>query len=359
MPTHIALLALLAAVVAGCKNVDCGEGTTERDGLCVPSNETIGTAQCGPFTVLQGDRCVPMFPPTQCDPETTEPDVDGRGVTTCIGTGAGGCSARIACPQPAMGRQTICGQIYDFENNQPFAEPDAMGDPCTPGATSGPCSLGIRAYDGVAFATNPMTAPLTTGPVYIDDCGRYRVPDILPPGAGPAIALALDDAMTGPAGTTIPVGVATAIAPNTATRDVETFVVRMSTVGGWVGGPALSAGIYAPVYRARSTGTEPAVGVTFAYALMSNQTNFMTDTGRDHYFTAGSTNRTTLDGAANATTTNGTALVSGATLAEVYAGQGGLPAQCRFEPHAAAAIPFAIFVQVFRPISVPGMTCPQ
>ena len=37
---------------AGCKTTDCGTGTTERGGICVPSNETVGTAICGPFTVL-------------------------------------------------------------------------------------------------------------------------------------------------------------------------------------------------------------------------------------------------------------------------------------------------------------------
>jgi hypothetical protein len=356
MRTHIAFLVLLTALVASCKNVDCGEGTTERDGLCVPSNETVGEAKCGPFTVLQGDRCVPMLPPTVCDPDTTEPDIDGTGVTTCIGTGAGGCAARIACPSPAQGTQTICGQIYDFENNQRFAEADAAGDPCMPGATSGPCSLGIRAYDGVLFAMNPMTAPLTTGQVSIDDCGRYIVPNIPQP-MGPVIALALDDAMAGPAGTTIPVGVAVDKELG-VTRDIETFVVRMSTTNGWMGGPSLAAGIYAPVYRARSTGFEPAVGVTFAFASVNNPMNFMTDGNRDHYFMAGSTNRAMLDGGVSSTTANGTALVSGANLNEVYAGQGGgLPAQCRFEPHQAAAIPFSIFVQIFRPISVTGMTC--
>jgi len=34
------------------------------------------------------------------------------GVTTCIGTGTlAGCTGAFACPAPAAGKQTICGQL--------------------------------------------------------------------------------------------------------------------------------------------------------------------------------------------------------------------------------------------------------
>ena len=150
MQTQNFLLALVlvpAALAASCKAVDCGDGTTEKDGSCVAASQTVGNASCGPFTVLQGTQCVPMFPPTMCDPATTGEDTDDMGVTTCIGTGAGGCSAKLACPAPTDGTQTICGQIYDFETNQPFAQTGAIGTPCATGATTGPCALGIKAYD--------------------------------------------------------------------------------------------------------------------------------------------------------------------------------------------------------------------
>jgi hypothetical protein len=42
---------------------------------------------------------------------TTSSEVDDLGVTTCIGTGGGGCAARLACPAPSDGKQTICGQL--------------------------------------------------------------------------------------------------------------------------------------------------------------------------------------------------------------------------------------------------------
>jgi hypothetical protein len=360
MQTRPVLLALVAALAAGCKSVDCGEGTTERNGSCVAAAETVGTATCGPFTELHGGQCGPVLPPTVCDPATTTPDVDAMGVTTCIGTGGGGCAAKLACPAPTDGKQTICGRIYDFENNQPLAQAGATGAQCpASGVTTGPCALGIRTYDAVALAMAPMTAPvLPNGGVYLDDCGRYRISEITVP-TSPFIALALDDAtMPGPAGVTNAVGVATGAAANTATKDLEAFVVRAATYAGWTGGPSLTAGIYAPVYRGHRTGTDLAAGVTFTYGPAATPPPVLTDANRDFYFTAGSTNRTTLDPAAGATTTSGTALVSGANLGELYSGQGGgLPPECRWELHAGAAIPGAIFVQIFRPTNAPGQTC--
>src|SRR5438309_11143657 len=105
MYARIVVLVLLI-FAASCKPVDCGDGTIERNGSCVAANETVSDAKCGPFTELQGNVCVPMFPPTMCDPSTTAPDVDNMGVTTCIGTGTGGgCSAKLACPTPTDGTQ--------------------------------------------------------------------------------------------------------------------------------------------------------------------------------------------------------------------------------------------------------------
>lgn len=359
MPTRIVVLALLAALAPSCKSVDCGPGTTERSGTCVPASETVGTATCGPFTELHGDKCAPMFPPTMCDPATTQEDTDPTtGVTTCIGTGGGGCSAKISCPTPTDGTQTICGQLYDFENNQPFAVAGATGAPCTAAASSGPCSLGIKAFDAAALAMNPTTTPpLTTGAVVIDDCGRYRVPEIAQP-VGPLVALAIDDASAGPGGTTNTVGVATAKGPNTATKDFEAFIVTGATTTMWGGNPSLAQGLYAPVYRAHTTGTDLAAGVTVTFGP-SMPPGYPTTpmAGRDFYFTAGSTNRTTLDPNANATTTNGTALVSGANLGELYAGAGGLPPECLWEAHAGAAVPGVVFIQIFRPMNATGQTC--
>ena len=57
MNTKWILISALAAYSwtgAGCKEIECGEGTIERDGACAPASQTVDKAQCGPFTELQG-----------------------------------------------------------------------------------------------------------------------------------------------------------------------------------------------------------------------------------------------------------------------------------------------------------------
>jgi hypothetical protein len=359
MSMRIVLPALAMALATGCKGVDCGEGTAERNGECVASSATVGAAKCGPFTELHGDTCVPMFPPTMCDPSTTAPDTDSAGVTTCIGTGGGGCAAKLPCPTSSGGKQTICGQIYDFETSQPFAAAGATGAQCTAGATSGPCALGIKAYDAVAFVmAQGMGGGLGTGAVYIDDCGRYRVSDIDPPGTAPLIALGFDDTtQPGPPGITNAVGVATGAVPNSATKDLDGYVVRAAVASGW-GSPMLSAGIYATVYHGHRTGTDLAANVQFTFGPMSSPPPTMTNTDRDFYFAAAATTRVTLEPTAGVTGINGAALVSGANLGELYSGKGGLPSTCIWDIHGGAAVAGVVFIQSFRPTDAPGMTCP-
>src|SRR5262245_60721800 len=117
------LLALVAITwacssLASCKTIDCGEGTIESNGTCVPADDVVDPATCGPGTVAEGGQCVPEFDHVECDPETTVPERDMlTGVITCIGTAAG-----FACPDPESDKMTICGQVYDIENNMPFSD---------------------------------------------------------------------------------------------------------------------------------------------------------------------------------------------------------------------------------------------
>src|SRR5262245_36069412 len=103
MYIRIALLVLVTALAAGCKSTDCGNGTAERDGVCVPANETVSAAACGPDTVLAGTVCVPS-PRRMCDPDTTDEVVDISGVHICVGTGATGCNAKLPCQAPTDGK---------------------------------------------------------------------------------------------------------------------------------------------------------------------------------------------------------------------------------------------------------------
>lgn len=355
----ILISAVLASGSAGCKEIECGVGTVERNGTCQPADDTVGNAMCGPFTELQGDKCVPMFPPTECDQGTTAPDIDPEtGVTTCVGTGGGGCSATFACPAPAAGKQTICGQLYDFENNMTFAAAAASGGKCTTPTADGPCSLALRAYDALQFGANPMTAvPLTVGDVYIDDCGRYRLTDITVP-TGPFIGIGIDDAdgaKMGPLGTTNIVGVATPKLASMATRDFEAWIVKKSTTDQWTasGGPPLSGGIYANVFRGHRSGIDNQAGVTTTRNGNPNTTN-------DYYFTASQTTRQTIDPLATMTGMNGTALITNAAVSEnvAYAGTGVIPATCIWEAHAGASLPNIVFIQLFRPVNAVAQTCP-
>ncbi|HET9622232.1 MAG TPA: hypothetical protein VFP84_12755 [Kofleriaceae bacterium] len=355
----LTLIATAGLAVTSCKSVDCGEGTTERDGACVAANEAVSNAMCGPGTMLDGTQCVPVLPPAVCDDQTTQGVLDpATGVTTCFGTGAAtSCSTPLPCAKPSDGTQAICGQIYDFETGAPYAVANPTGARCAAPAASGPCALGIKAYDAVAFAGNPATPPLTAS-VAIDDCGRFQVTGIAQPG-GPAIALALDDATAGPGGLTNAVGTAVLKAPNTATANFAHFVVPSTTTAKWDAGgsgPSITAGFYAPLYRAHLTGLDTATGVTPTIAPANNPTAQAADANRDFFF-AGTTHGA-LDGALNATAGNGGALLTGANFNEVYSGAGGgIPAGCTWEIHPGSAVPGAVFVQVFRPTAIPNQTC--
>ena len=346
------LLALLVAVIPGCKSVDCGDGTTERSGLCVASSETVSAAKCGALTELHGDTCVPKFPPTTCDPSTTAEELDqSTGVTTCVGTGAGGCSARLACPAGTGGKQTICGQIYDFETGAAFAAPSATGAQCGTGVAFGPCALGIQAFDAGKIPTAGLAGSLLpTGQVYIDDCGRFRIPDVTQPAMVPLIVLGVDDvAQPGPMGLANPAGVATVAVANGASRDVEAFVAKPSTIAGW-SGTSLATGIFALVFHNTLTGTALASGVNVTR-------NGALDATHTLYFGSAAASRTTLDGNAHATGVNGTAFynIMNPVPTDMYSGTGALPSGCNWEAHVAAAVPGVVFIQTFRPT---GSTCP-
>jgi hypothetical protein len=347
------LMMMISALLASCQpTVECGPGTIERGGVCEPADLVVSGATCGPFTRLEGGVCVPELPPTRCDPASTQQETGADNVITCIGTGSG-----FACPDPQAGKQTICGQLHDLATGQPFADPGAECARCTGPSDSGPCSLGIVAYDALEFGTNPQGAqPLAVDEVYVDDCGRFKLENITLP-TGPFIGLGIDDAQQGPQGTTNAVGVATLKTPGLATKDIEAFVVDAATTTAWTqsGGPSLAGGMFVAIFRATSTGqvNQPGVTVTRGGQPIPND---------DHYFVMTEAVRMTIDPQATATGANGTAIIQPASVAEgvVYSAQRGpLPPECAWTTSAGVALPGIVFVQIFRPIDAgAGQDCP-
>jgi hypothetical protein len=293
------------------------------------------------------------------------------GVVTCVGNGGGGCSATFACPQPTSGKQTICGQLYDFEDNAKFQEANPMGAQCGSGGGSAACALQILAFDAVAFGNNPTgTAPLPTDPVYIDDCGRFRVQNIDLTGVGPFVALGIDDAgqPLGPTGVTVTTGAALPQQPNTATPSFEAFIINETAVGGWQasGGPMLSSGIYVGVFRAHVCAAFDSMCTGDAFANQGGVTftkSGSTEPADDYYFVAG-TNHDQIDSTATATSDNGTGLLTMASVNDglVYSGTGGITdtTNCKWETHPAASLSGIVFFQIYRPINFSfNTTCTQ
>lgn len=367
------LLFVAAFVIAGgCKDTTCGPNTIDDNGTCTPADETVGTAMCGSGTTLEGDQCVASYPPVECDPTTTTMSTDPiTGVTTCVGNGTGGgCTATFACPTPTSGKQTICGQLYDFKDMSLFQGANPTGAQCGSGATTGPCGLQILAFDASAFAANPTgTAPLATDPVYIDDCGRYRVPNITLTGT-PYVALGVDDAgmPLGPAGITNTTGVALPQQMNKAISNFETYIVSSTTTNNWAatGGPTIADGIYTGIFRTHVCAASDAMCTGDAMATQGGVTftkSNVAEPADDYYFTTESTYED-IDGSATATSIDGGVLFTGASIADglAYSGMGGITdtTDCKWESHAAASLSGIVFFQVYRPVAATiNSTCTQ
>ncbi len=269
------------------------------------------------------------------------------------------CNVPLACPAPSSAtKQTICGQLYDLESSAMLRDPAESA--CTTPTESGPCSLGIEVFDAIAFASDVNSAPLPHGAVEIDGCGRFVIPDVQVSNAGPFVSLTIDDpANPGPTGSTVTVAIAMRTSAGAATDGVEAWAVNESTTTQWTstGGPALSGGVFVPMFRAHQLGTpdtdpfEPQSGVTFT-SQSSTQ---------DYYFEAETMPRTTVDTAAVATGVNGTVLVSGASIndgALAYGGEGGLSdPNCRWSIQFGMSLPYIVFVQIFRPQDEVGFQC--
>jgi hypothetical protein len=356
------LLSLLASLAAtGCKQIECGEGTIDRNGICAPGDGVIDPAKCGEGTMLVGDRCEPVYPPTECDPATTTMETDETtGVTMCVGIGGVG----IACPNPSGAtKETICGQLYDFETNEKLEAANATGAECDPDAPAadGPCAVTIVVYDASAFAQNPSGAtPVSVGSLTINDHGEFALADVETSQINPFVGLGVDDAgaQMGPGGYAVTSAIAFNKEPNTKKRGVELWVVRPATTTAWAadGPDVLNTGIYAAVFRAHKE------GIGDQYTNQAGVTITGPGTPNDFYFMAADTDRANIDTSATSTGANGTVLVTNTgVLTSPWSGTGGITdtANCKWDQHIAATLQGIVFIQPFRKVDQFGKTCAE
>ena len=352
------VVALVGFANVGCDAVDCGTGTIEQNGTCVPADDQPGSAQCGPGTVLGASgKCEPEVV-VVCDPDTTREEVDPEtGEITCVGTGTQtGCAADLPCSEPSAGRLTICGRLYDTQTDQPIQAAGATGAPCTATTADGPCSLRIQFFDALQFAMGPTSTPELTpaGGLTVDDCGRYRAID-LPPSSFTFMGIAVDDASGAPDRYKL-TGVALPDAEALPARGFRAYATRNQTDTAWTSTSGISGqsfatrGVLAAVFHYREL---PVSGV-------QARRNSQPITADDFYFTDTTAMRDTVSPAGGQAITgaNGTALIINAPSPTNHDGAGAEPAGCQWPNSLAASIPGVVFVQIKEARTAGGVICP-
>ena len=265
------IISVLPLATSGCKSLECGEGTIERDGICAPGEDIPGASSCGDGTELApSGKCEPILDPAICDPNTTmevrDPDT---GVILCVGTGGGDCSTPLGgCDMAAANTMTVCGRIYDVETDNQLGAASADTSICpATGEANGPCALTIKPYDALQFAANPTgTTPLVASETYLDHCGRFRIKDIQPAGA-PFIGLGVDDHPMHDNGNKL-TGIAfpTVAGTGGGTRiDTVAYTTRTTTDAAWgsssgAGASLAALGVYVNIYRDTGMTNDPLAG---------------------------------------------------------------------------------------------------
>lgn len=359
--TKLAALVTFAALpyaTAGCKSVECGDGTIERDGTCVTSDDGVGPANCGPGTVLApSGKCETSV---ICDPDTTVEQTDpATGITVCVGTGGGGnCSTPLAgCTTAAANTMTVCGRLYDIEDDTAIGLTSTDTSMCPAGGEdTGACSLQVLPFDAIAFSTNPTgTPPLTSSELYLDHCGRFRIKDIEPAGA-PFIGLGVRNHPSHDTGNKL-TGVAfpTSAGPSGGTKaDVVAYTTRGSTDTAWatssgLGGSLAQMGVYVNIYRDSGTPADPLAGNLAAGVQILRGGSPIPS--NDYYFADADSARTEVDAGLTETGANGSGLVLGLpSLAPFTGSMGPLPGGCQWYSANGASIPNVVFVQIHTPV---------
>jgi hypothetical protein len=352
--THSSLLAL--ALLAGCKNLDCGDNTLEKDGQCV-ANPMAPGFQCGAGTVYDeaSGLCLnSLFEEGGgiCG-DGTVLVVDAEGIHYCEGTGTGSCDKALPCPTPTGENIALCGQLFDVEDSTLLSE------------KLDTTKIEVRVYDPIAFATDPGgTAPIKVASA--DACGRFAIGEITPPSSS-FVAVAAQDKVDAD-DLVMLTGVATANNRGQARAGMRLFTMRRSTAAAWTEALALAtpleqSGGYLPIYLTPAAKggvvtppfpAQPTAGVKVTTGTFPTETEV---TSNRYYFTdTVRTERKLPSAAPTATGMNGTALVLQIPGLPQYGGMDNEPAGCQWNDNLAATPPGTLYVQEKLPGPTEG--CP-
>ena len=253
------------------------------------------------------------------------------------------CTQDLACSAPAEGTVCLAGRISEAGTSRPMKAFKHAERSCAEGAIGGACDLRLRSYDAIELAANPSGATPLAANVYVDGCARFRITDQAVPALGFLAVVADDSGLLPEHDFHVPSALFRSVSANAQIEDQELVVARHDTDARWTqsAGAPFGADSFADVgvllFRFRASAV-PAPGVT----LLRNGS---TQPALDWYFTDASIfARTEVSGAATATGTNGSALITGGGLS-TYTGAGGEPAGCAWPSANAAAIPgYMVFV---------------
>lgn len=262
------------------------------------------------------------------------------------------CAVDLPCPAPTAQRLTVCGRLWDLEDEAPVAPSGTSTAVCSGPTASGPCSVSVRYFDALDYAQNPDTAqPLQPAQAELDHCGRFRAVDITTPTFG-FLAIVTDDA--GSNAVLRPTFITLGNGEARPAANLRAYVTRQTTDARWTTDAGLSGmtlgerGIYVPIFL---HGDTPVAGVR----VTRNNTDIPND---DLYFSDAGLTRSTVDPARATTGPNGSAIVINSSTPIQFSGSGAEPAGCQWPQALAMAVPGVVMVQRKQAEQPGGAACP-
>jgi len=338
-----ALLAASSSLLTACVTDICGDGTIERDGVCVPADDSPSDAKCGPGTVLVRDGTCHAI--QACDPATTTevPDPSDPDRKLCVGSGGAlSCDKDIVCPTATGGKMNLCGRILDLEASTAISA-GTTGN-CNPNAPAadGPCALKIKLFSPLSFAGIDDPELSYDKPLKVDECGRFQITGITP-GTGDFVAIAVNDFNDQTADNFLPTGIATGKTQGSTQNNLKAFVTKKGTVDAWEAAAGVeldTTGIYVTTYLYKA----PKAGVKIT---ISGEPPADVEMGDFYFSDSNPLQRKTIDKAKSDTGANGTALYSRSlsSVTPIGGTGGGLPSGCNWREVPGKVVKGIVFFQ--------------